>query len=199
MARAVLKGMGASAKVSSAKIDGTSQKVLAADGCRIENLKQTGGVVSFDRLDEALPMPIDERAEAALRLAPIMDELNRLELRVTGLKEGNYNVMIDGELAEKVSGEQLAKGWNLANAAGPITKQSREVLKLVFDKNNIFFRRWRDVQLFNFPGWAQGPEIEAKRSAEVARLDQEISQIEAQIEKARKPKSHHFEIKAAAD
>ena len=199
MAWAVLKGLGASAKVSVAEIDGAAQKVLTAEGCRVENLKLAGGAVSFDRLDDALPMPIDERAEAALKLAPITEELNRLELRVTGLPGGNYSVTIDGELAGKVSAEQLAKGWNLANAAGPITKQSREVLKLVFDKNNIFFRRWRDVQLFNFPGWAQGPEIEAKRAAEIARLEQQISEVEAQIEKARKPKSHHFELKPAAD
>jgi len=199
MAWAVLKGLGASAKVSTAEIDGAAPKMVAVDGCRIENLKRAGGALSFDRLDEALPMPIDERAEAALKLAPITEELNRLELRVTGLPGGNYSVTIDGESAGKVTAEQLAKGWNLANAAGPITKQSREVLKLVFDKNNIFFRRWRDVQLFSFPGWAQGPEIEAKRAAEIARLNQQISEVEAQIEKVRKPTSHHFELKPAAD
>ena len=54
---------------------------------------------------------------------------------------------------------------NFANAPGLITCQSREVLKLIFDKNNIFFRRWRDIQLRAFPEWAPGPEIEAKRAA----------------------------------
>ncbi|SPE62864.1 putative Lysophospholipase L1 and related esterases [Verrucomicrobia bacterium] len=199
MAWAVLKGLGAPAKVSNVEIDVTAQKVVAAEGCHVEHLQQSGGETSFDRLDEALPMPIDERAEPALKLAPIMEELNRLELHVTGLAPGNYNVSIDGELAGKVTAEELAEGWNLADAGGPITKQAREVLKLVFEKNNVFFRRWRDVQLFSFPAWAQGPDIEAKRAAELAHLDRQISEMEAQIDTARKPKSHHFVLKVAAE
>ena len=198
MAWAVLKGLGASAEVSRAEMNAAALKVTAVEGCRVENLQKIGGGVSFDRLDDALPMPIDERAEPALKLAPVLEELNQLQLRVTGLVAGSYEVTIDGELAGKVSGEEFAKGWNLANAAGPITRQSREILKLVFEKNNIFFRRWREVQLFNFPGWAQSLEGEAKRAAELARLDQQIVDAEAQIESVRKPKSHHFELKPAA-
>ena len=95
-----------------------------------------------------------------------------------------------------MSSEELGKGVNLANAAGPITKQSREVLKLVFDKNNAFFRRWRDVQLYTFPSWASdSPDVESKRAAELAKIDKQIADFESQIDKARKPKSHHFEIK----
>ena len=198
MAWAVLKGLGASAEVSHAEINAATKKVVAANGCKIQNLKQADGVLSFDRLDDALPMPIDERAEPALKLVPVAEDLNRLELRVTGLAAGNYDVTIDGESAGKIAAEELAKGWNLANAPGPITKQAREVLKIVFDKNNVFFRRWREVQLFGFPKWAQGPEAETKRTAEIARLDQQIIEMEAQIRTACQPKSHHFELKPAA-
>jgi len=194
MAWAILKGLDASALVSRAEIDGRAGKVVAAEGCRIEHLKADGGTVSFDRLDEALPMPIDERAEAALKLAPILDDLDRYELRIAGLPAGSYEVNIDGEAAAKVQSEELARGWNLANAEGPITKQAREVLKLVFEKNNLYFRRWREIQLFDFPKWAQGPDLEGKRAAELAKLDDQIAALEAQIEKARKPKSHHFEV-----
>ncbi|MEO6182708.1 MAG: SGNH/GDSL hydrolase family protein [Verrucomicrobiota bacterium] len=198
MAWAVLKGLGASAEISHAEIDASTKKVIVAKGCRIEHLKQADGALSFDRIDDALPMPIDERAEPALKLAPITEDLNRLELRVTGLTPGNYEVTIDGESVGKFAAEKLAKGWNLATASSPITKQAREVLKLVFDKNNVFFHRWREVQLFGFPKWAQGPEIETKRLAEVARLDQQLAEMESQIRTACKPKSHHFELKPAA-
>jgi lysophospholipase L1-like esterase len=197
MAWAVLKGLGASALVSRAEIDAAAKKVEAAEGCRIEHLQQAGGVLSFDRIDDALPMPIDERAEKALKLAPILEELDRLEMSVRGLPSGTYEVKIDGEAVGKVTSEDLAKGWNLANAPGPITQQAREVLKLVFDKNNVFFRRWREVQLYSPPTWAQGPELETRRAQELARLDQEIAGIEQQIERARKPKPHHFELKLA--
>lgn len=198
MAWAVLKGLGASSLVSRAEIDAAGKKAPAVEGCRVSGLQVSGGTVSFDRLDEALAMPVDERAEAALKLAPILDDLNLYELQISGLTGGDYEVTVDGESSGKVSAEELAKGWNLANAPGPITKQAREVLKLVFDKNNAFFRRWREVQLFSLPGWAHGPEVETKRAAELARIDAQVGELEVQIDKARKPKSHHFEIKPAA-
>ena len=198
MAWAVLKGLGANALVSQAEINASSLKTGAAKGCKVEKTAKIEGGVSFDRIDEALPMPIDERAQAALKLAPVLEDLNRLELAISDLPAGNYTVSIDGEAAGTVGAADLAKGWNFSNASGPITKQAREVLRLIFAKNDIYFRRWREVQLFNFPGWANGPEMEAKRNAELARFDQEITKLEAQIETARQPKSHHFEVKLAA-
>ena len=86
---------------------------------------------------------------------------------------------------------------NLAIHAGPITKQAQEVLDLVVKKNNQFFTRWRNVQLYDVPGWAQSPETEKLRSAELARLDQQISDTEAQIDNARRPKTRHWELKRA--
>jgi len=71
------------------------------------------------------------------------------------------------------------------------------VLELVFKKNNQFFNRWRSVELFEFPRWAQSPEVEKQRSAELARLDQQIAETEAQLDIARKPKTRHFELKRA--
>ncbi len=140
-------------------------------------------------------MPIDPKAEPALKLAPILQDLNQYELKVTGLPAGDYDLSIDGESVGKASSEDLAKGWNLATTAGPITKQAQEVLALVFQKNNIFFQRWRNVQLSEFPAWAHSPEVENIRAAELAKLDGQIAEIEAQIDAARKPKSHHFELR----
>jgi lysophospholipase L1-like esterase len=197
MAWAILKGMGASALVSRVEMDGAAKRAGPAEGCQVYNVKFANGAIDFDRMDQALPMPIDERAEPALKLAPILDDLARYELRITGLPQGSYEITIDGEAAAKASSEELGKGVNLANANGPITKQAREVLKLVFDKNNAFFHRWRDVQLYTFPSWANSPEVDAKRTAELTRMDKEIADFENQIEKARKPKSHHFEVKTS--
>jgi lysophospholipase L1-like esterase len=195
MAWAILKGLGAPALVSRAEIDGAAGKVVAAEGCRLNNLKADQGTVAFDRSDDALPMPVDPPAEPALKLAPILQDLDRYELQVTGLPAGSYELSIDGEPAGKSSSEELAKGWNLATSAGPITKQAREVLTQVFTKNNLYFQRWRNIQLYEFPDWAQSPEVESKRAAELARLDAQIAQIEAQIDAVRQPKSHHFELR----
>ena len=195
MAWAILKALGAPALVSRAEIDGAAGKVVTVEGCRVDNIKADKGTVSFDRLDDALPMPVDPKAESALKLAPILQDLNRYELQVTGLPDGTYELSIDGESAAKASSEDLAKGWNLATSAGAITKQAQDVLALVFQKNNLFFQRWRSVQLHEFPGWAQSPEVESKRAAELARFDSQIADTEVQINTARKPKSHHFELR----
>ena len=59
MAWAILKGLGAPALVSRAEIDGAAGKAVAAEGCRLTNLKADQGTVAFDRSDDALPMPVD--------------------------------------------------------------------------------------------------------------------------------------------
>jgi len=195
MAWAILKGLGAPSLVSSATIDGVHGKVVTADGCKVSNLKVAAGVVDFDRLDQALPMPIVRKAEPALHLAPILDDLNRYELQVTGLPAANYELTIDGVAAGTFTAEQLAKGCNLATAPGPITDQAQHVLQLVVDKNNAYFSRWRTVQLFQLPDWVNGPALEENRTAEIARRDHQIADLEAGIDAARQPTSHHFELK----
>jgi lysophospholipase L1-like esterase len=195
MAWAVLKGLGATPLVSRAEIDLATKKA-AGEQCTVENLTVADGTIGFDRVDQALPMPIDRRADAALKLAPVLDDLNRYELQVRGnLSPGNYQVSIDGEVAAKTTAEDLAKGVNLAIEAGPITKQALEILDLVFKKNNTYFTRWRTVQLYEFPKWAQSAEVEERRRSELSRLDQEIAETEAQINQLRKPAKHHFEVK----
>jgi len=194
MAWAVLKGLGASAAVSEAEIKLPAGTVTAV-GCKVAGLTVAGGGVAFDRLDEALPLPIDPRAEPALKLAPVLDDLSRYTLRVTGLADGKYDITIDGEPARKASAAELAAGVNLSDADGPVTRQTRELLALVFHKNNRYFDRWRTVQLYSFPEWAKGSDAEARRTAELSRIDGEIADDEAKIEAARKPRSHRFQVK----
>ncbi len=141
MAWAILKGLGAPALVSTAHITVKKEKAKAGSvkQCKIEKLKAEGDGISFDRIDASLPMPIDSRALPALKLAPILNDLSRYELKVTGLTAAKYDVMIDGEKAGTVTKEELAAGWNMTAADGPNAKQTAELLKLVFDKNNIYF------------------------------------------------------------
>jgi lysophospholipase L1-like esterase len=194
MAWAILKGLGANGLVSRIELDVPSKRIKT-EGCQAKRLEVNGTTVSFEREDEALPMPIDEKARAALKLAPILEELDRYELQVTGLPAGNYQLSIDSEPVGKATSEELAQGWNLATQAGPITKQTQLLLGLIFEKNNLYFNRWRNVQLYSFPDWARSPEADSRRNAELSRLDQQISKSEAAIESARKPLPHHFELK----
>ncbi len=194
MAWAVLKELGATPSVSKAEFQFTT-KAAVTESCRVVNVTTTEHGLAFDRLDDALPMPIDVRAESALKLAPILEDLSRYELRVTGLPEGTYEVTVDGESVAKTDAAKLAEGLNLSGLGGPVTQQSREVLALVFRKNDRFFERWRSVQLYSPPAWAKGPEIEALRNAELRRLDDDLRALESQIDQKRMPRSRHFEIK----
>lgn len=197
MAWLVLKALGATPLVSKAEID-VAKQGAKFENCRVSNLEVAGGTVRFDRLDDALPMPIDARAEPTLSMAPVLDELSWFGLKVTGLKEGTYEVTIDGESAGKVTAEALGKGWNLTNSGGPITKQTRDLLQSIFRKNDLYFARWRNVQLFAFPGWAKGPEVEVLRNRELSRLDGQIMEEESKIDSLRKPVLHRFEIKPSS-
>jgi lysophospholipase L1-like esterase len=196
MAWAILKGLHASPLVSSVSIDAATHK-LSSQACQALNLTIANGSVTFERQDQALPMPIDERAGPALKLAPVLEDLDQYQLKVTGLAPGNYQLSIDSEPVSKASAEELAAGWNIAHEPSVITKQAQRVLSLVFEKNELYYKRWRNVQLYSFPEWARSTDIENRRAEELARLDKEIEEKEAQIETERKPGSHHFELKPA--
>jgi len=188
MAWAILKGLNAPSLVSRADLDLTRilrSKVAHAEKCRISNLRYDQGVLSFDRLDAALPMPVDPPAMVALKLAPVLNDLNRYELRVKGLSADRYELVIDGESGGTVTKGELLNGCNLASRSGPIDKQAQQVLALVFKKNKVFFERWRSVQLKG------GSEIR------LGELDKQISSLESEINAARIPKTHHFMLKPA--
>ena len=186
MAWTILKQLNAPALVSCACLDVTRWlrgKVTCSANCAVSNVRYRNGVLSFDRLDRALPMPIDKRAVPALQLVPLTEDLNRHILKVAGLKAGPYTVSVNGAVIATRSAYDLANGLNLAAVETPATRQAEEVLALVFKKNDLYSERWRKVQLAN------GPQ------ERLAELDKQIADLEAQIDAARQPKPLHVEIK----
>ncbi len=188
MAWAILKGLNAPSLVSCAGFDVTRwlrSKVICDKQCTVSNVKFKNGVLSFDRLDKALPMPIDKRAIPALELAPVSTDLNRYMLKVAGLKGDTYDVLINGMKVATLAKAELADGFNLSTVATPAQVQAMQVLELVFKKNNVYFNRWRNVQLKD-----GAPE-------KLAELDKQIADLEDQINAARQPKALHFVIQPA--
>jgi lysophospholipase L1-like esterase len=197
MAHQILKGLGAPSLVSRATVDAGSGLCPKAEKCIISNVKMDGDVLSFTRLDDCLPMPV--RGDSAMVFSvpgyDFLDDLNRYEVAVTGLRPGNYDLAIDGERIATYTAEQLAVGANIALTAGAITRQGLDLLSTVLDKNNVYFNRWRNVQVFDFPYWAKTDQNEELRGKELARLDGDIADREAKINALRKPVPHVFSIK----
>jgi lysophospholipase L1-like esterase len=188
MASIILQQLNAPALVSSVELDvaaDQSVKLASAAKCAVTNVKYQKNKLQFDRADECLPMPVDERAMATLKLAPLLNDLNRYELKVTGLPADRYDVMIDGELATTLSKQELTKGWNLALSAGPISKQAREVLALIIKKSPLVQTLWE-------------AEIHG-RNNEIPGLLKQRDDLEAQITAACQPKPHHFVLKPAGE
>jgi lysophospholipase L1-like esterase len=200
MATVILQGLHAPADVSSVTIDAGGHSIIAAQGCSVDwQTVADVGVVQFKRTDEALPwpIPVDPRIDTVLKI-PGFDPaqaLNRYGLTVSGLKEANYVLFIDNDKIDTYSSADLAKGINLGFVPkGPIYEQGQQLLKAVMAKNDDYFQRWRNVQVFKAPDWLRDSDVDRSRVAELARLDAQISTEEANIESLRKPVSHIFKL-----
>jgi lysophospholipase L1-like esterase len=93
------------------------QFLKAMDVPAVVDVIEPGGT-SFTYRPRALPVPFDAGQLRVLPLAPFQDELNREILRVPGLAEGHYEVVMDGAVVGTWWSAELAAGVNLATVAG---------------------------------------------------------------------------------
>lgn len=200
MAAALLKALGAEGFVSEVVIDAASGKA-EAKGCAVTDVKGDAGGVAFDRLDETLPFPIPDEARAVLPLAPDVADLSRYTLKVTGLKDGDYSLSINGVACGRLSARDLAAGVNLttlpvdpkAKQANPIAAQSKAILGAVSAKEGIV-GNWR-----NLSKAAHAPGADAKLKDDLKALTAKVEEADAKIREAAKPQKLHFELTAARD
>ena len=201
MAWAVLKGLNFPRLVSAAEIDAAAGKAAKADNCTIDEVAVNGGGVKFQRLDRALPF-FPSEAKSILKWAPILEELNEYGLKVSGLKAGQYDVLVDGKKVTGLSDAELSAGVNLAAAvleSGPIAEQIGAAWKAMVEKNQ--FHRDRIFNSFlrngsNVPDWLElNPvEVEAKRQAALKSRLAQYSEMQAALRQSLTPRPHCFEI-----
>jgi hypothetical protein len=110
-------------------------------------------------------------------------------LIVTGLKEAEYALLVDGEEAGIFSRDALAQGVNLARLPNPMTRQAAAVHALTLKHNNIHFTRWRQVQLpLENDALVQAPPaLGALDSLEVELVQRQRALVQ--------PKPHRFELR----
>ena len=195
MAGAILKELNAPGVVSSANIP-TDERATQIR-CRISDVARTETGVSFTRLDEALPLPVQKDWLPMLPYMNDLKDLNFYALTVLGLKDGDYDVAIDGVKVMKASGKELAAGVNLGNAtAGPLFDQGNKVLAAINAKNQLVFDRFFSVVRFQTPAWVEeaSPGLKAK---ELVKRMEKIDAAQAEIYKLAEPKPHKFTVTPA--
>jgi lysophospholipase L1-like esterase len=124
MAYLFLKAQGlANHPVADVDINAKNQKVSKSVNCKITRVAGNADSLSFYYLAQSLPYPLDTLSRGwgnhksqseALKLIPWTEEFNKELLKVKGLKDGNYKIMIDGELIGRRTAKELEDGVNLA-------------------------------------------------------------------------------------
>lgn len=191
MAASILKGLSFPKLVAWAVVGGESRN------CKVSDVEEKDGGVSFTRLDGALPF-FPPEAAPILKWTSILTDLNEYGLTVPNLKPGRYEIKAGGAKIAEASAEDLAKGLNLAAAAlaaGPIAEQAKAVKGAVEAKNKFHHDRiFRGIHLSQVPDWLQGPEVDAKRKAAVEERMAKLSDLDAAVRKALAMKPLKWEL-----
>jgi acetyl esterase/lipase/lysophospholipase L1-like esterase len=196
MAAELLNELGAERFVSSATFD-ASGKVVETKECAVTNVVLKDGVLTFERLDQRLPIPVPEAASGVLNFhrKTILD-ISQYLLKVTGLNPGLYTLKINGIVTQDYDAKDLDAGINLTSCAAierdgtvnPIAAQGRAILSAVAAKEELV-DQWRKVsRLASARGAAVG------LTEQLQSLNAKVEEADAKIREAAVPQKLNFEI-----
>ncbi|MDB6038619.1 MAG: hypothetical protein JWM99_2460, partial [Verrucomicrobiales bacterium] len=128
-------------------------------GCKIYDLKNHEGIVSFTRKDERLPLNLSPLWMLHGMYIPIGTELNRYMLTIDHLQTCDYEITANGRALGTWSSSSLAAGVNIASATpdpwmpgGPWDAQAH-IVKILTDMRDeiVFARQGMDQTLSSHP------------------------------------------------
>ena len=181
MAATILAALNVDRDVSSAalKADGT---VVDAKGCKISDASAKDGHLSFTRLDERGPWPIDPKAKAAVELLPAIADLSHYMLTVQDLPAGRYNITIDGKPAATLTDKELSAGWNMSTVfEGALAERSMKIIELIAKLQGKLNTDWRAAS-------------KEKNQEKLAAAQTAIEECEHELQAACKPAPLQFEV-----
>lgn len=184
MAATILMALNADREVSSAilKSDGT---VVDAKRCKISEASAKDGKLTFTRLDERSPWPIDPKAKSALELMPSIADLSRYMLTISDLPAGRYSIAINGKPAATLTEKELATGWNMTTVfEGALADRSTQIIGLISKLQGKLNNDWRAAS-------------KEKNQEKVAAAQKAIEECEREIKAACQPAPLKFEIQSA--
>jgi lysophospholipase L1-like esterase len=128
MASLFLAAQHVPALVSAISLNGVQR---SCEECTLTHVMQSKDKVTFDVMEARLPDPIDPAALSALPLPGGAVLPGQEILRIGGLEEGKYSMLIDGSVMGTLTAEQLSAGVNLAEwSTTPQALQARRVEQL---------------------------------------------------------------------
>lgn len=185
-AQAVAKALKLEPVVWKATLD-HSGKVELERGTKLSKIEPRGDGLRFEAQDAMLPgLPIAHDAPdhgvASWGPMPV--------LKVTGLKPGRYELLIDGTLAGVAEAETWAAGLPVLHA--PQYEQAEKLRQATIKKNLLYFYRWRpqnETYLFGFRKHEQG-----QNAREIPLFDPLVAAEEKTIGELRVPVTHVYEL-----
>jgi lysophospholipase L1-like esterase len=196
MAASILKGMSFPKQVASVEIDVTKARAEPKVGnCKVSDLTASADRVSFTQLDQAIPF-FPPEAAAILKWSPILEDLNDYRLKVTGLKDGKYEVRLGGKKVADCTAEELAKGVNLApgvlkgvpaDERNPVLAQALAVKAAVEKKTNFFHDQIFSVMRSKLP-------LDEKSEATIKERLEKMPEQDDAVKKALEMKPHTVEV-----
>jgi hypothetical protein len=184
--------------VADVEIDADSGQLTHVENTHIAHLQMTNGTVSFVETDNSLPWPFDRDPQKnpatllALSCSDVENELNRYQLKVTGLTASTYTLKVDGQNVAQLTPQELAQGIDLAALPlFPSCEQAQKVLDLANRHVSLHFQRWRVVQV---PNAKNGLEVPPAIQQQMNALDSQEAEVVAQERLAALPTAHHVEL-----
>jgi len=157
-----------------------ASRTMKTSGCYADQLQITGNEARFSVRDQTLPI-----------VAPVATASAARWLRVTGLKPGSYQLLVDDKPVARGKAEDWANG--LAIRRGPEVDQAVSLLQAIGKKNELYFHRWRpqnETYLFLFRKHEQG-----NNAVEIPQFDPLIEDVEKQIGELRVPKTRTYVLR----
>ncbi len=221
MASAVINDMVPKTVVSHITVDETDGqlKTTVRGGGKLTDLKrEENGNLSFTFTAKALPWVLPPDAEEGYKLANAGSRFSSEKLTVGDLKEGSYELRIDGQSVGTYDNDQLAAGVALqGNSKTPQYQQALQVAMLNKRRNDEAMRPLRD-QWGQLKGRRRQidqakqnnvPDFEAKKQEfdtwyagfekKVSELIAKAKTIEDEIYQVNQPKARKYELVRAGE
>ena len=117
--------------VSFIELQSGKNKALKQDNCTVSDVAWSNSGVQFTVDPQALPMPMMPGTDVARKLVNFNRDLNQEILKISGLIDGKYQVIINGNVLHTFNSESLAEGCNLADlTSSPQYQQALTVMHL---------------------------------------------------------------------